>query len=118
MLQCSAQQGQITILQDTSIQHVLNLYQTFATERRQVNGYRIQLGWNSNRQELLNMKAKFIQEYPDKAAYVEYSPPQFKLRVGDFKTRAKADTFLNDVRKDFSSSFIVPDKIVIEGVEW
>lgn len=117
-LQCSAQQGRVIIVQDTSIQHVLNLYQTFAKEKRQVNGYRIQLGWNSNRQELMNIKAKFIQQYPDRAAYVEYSPPQFKLRVGDFKTRNEADTFLNDVRKNFSSAFIVPDKIVIEGVEW
>ena len=117
-LRCSAQQGQVIIIQDTSILHVLNLYQTFAKEKRQVNGYRIQLGWNSNRQELMNLKAKFIQQYPDKAAYVEYSPPQFKLRVGDFKTRYEADTFLNDVRKYFPSAFIVPDKIVIEGVEW
>lgn len=116
--QCSAQQGQIIILKDTSIQRTLNLYQTFATEKRQVNGYRIQLAWNSNRQELLNIKAKFLQEYPDKSAYVEYSAPQFKLRVGDFKTRYEADTFLNDVRRNFASAFIVPDKIVIEGVEW
>jgi hypothetical protein len=64
------------------------------------------------------MKGKFILQYPDKAAYLEYSPPQFKLRVGDFKTRNEADTFLNDVRRTFSSAFIVPDKIVIEGVEW
>jgi hypothetical protein len=113
-----AQQGQITIVQDSSIQRVLNLYQTFAKEKRQVTGYRIQLASNNSRQELLNIKGRFIQEFPDYTAYIEYSAPQFKLRVGDFKTRNEADRVLEDIRIEFSSAFIVPDKIVIEGVGW
>jgi hypothetical protein len=115
---CVAQEGHITVVQDTSIQHVLNLYQTFAKEKRQVNGYRIQLASNNSRQQLLDLKAKFIQQYPKRTAYVEYSAPQFKLRVGDFKTHGEADMFLTEVKVYFSSAFIVPDKIVIEGVEW
>ena len=116
--QCAAQTGEIVMMQDSSIQHVLKLYQTFATEKRQVNGYRIQLASNNNRQDLLNMKAKFIQQYTDANAYIQYAAPQFKLRVGDFKTRAAADVFLAEVRIYFPSAFIVPDKIVLEGVEW
>jgi len=115
---CYAQEGQITVVQDTSIQRVLNLYATFAKEKREINGYRIQLASNNNRKELLNLKAKFIQQYPNQAAYIEYSAPQFKLRVGDFKTHGEADLFLTEVRINFSSAFIVPDKIIIEGVEW
>ena len=117
-INCCAQDGKITVVQDSSIKRVLNLYQTFAKEKRQVNGYRIQLVSNNNRKELLNLKAKFIQEYPDQMAYIEYAAPQFKLRIGDFKTHAEADMFLSEVRINFSSAFIVPDKIVIEGVEW
>lgn len=117
-MNCSAQEGQITVVQDTSILRVLNLYATFAKEKREVSGYRIQLASNNNRKELLNMKAKFIQQFPDQTAYVEYAAPQFKLRVGDFKTRGEADLFLTEARVYFSSAFIVPDKIVIEGVEW
>jgi hypothetical protein len=117
-INCHAQEGQITVVQDSSILRVLNLYATFAKEKRQVNGYRIQLASNNNRKELLNLKAKFIQQYPDQTAYIEYSAPQFKLRVGDFKNHGEADLFLSEVRINFSSAFIVPDKIVIEGVEW
>jgi len=115
---CLAQQGSVTIVQDTSIDRVLKMYQTFATEKRQINGYRIQLASNNSRQALMDMKAKFLQGYPDMGAYLEYSAPQFKLRVGDFRSRGEAEAFVNELRKVFSSAFVVPDKIIVEGVEW
>jgi len=113
-----AQEGHITVVEDSSIQQVLSMYQTFAKEKRQINGYRIQLAANSSRQALIDMKAKFIQQYPDVGAYLEYSAPQFKLRVGDFRDRSEAEAFVTEVRKFFSYAFIVPDKILVEGVEW
>ncbi len=115
---CIAQEGKITIIKDSSTQKVLTLYQTFANEKRTVNGYRIQLASDNNRQELLNIKAKFIQQFPDYSAYIEYSAPQFKLRIGDFTSRAEADNLLNEIRIFFPVAFIVPDKIIIEGIEW
>ena len=78
----------------------------------------VRRGSDVARQQLLDLKAKFIQQFSDQSAYIEYSAPQFKLRVGDFKTHGEADLFLSQVRIYFSSAFIVPDKIVIEGVEW
>jgi len=115
---CRGQEGQITVVKDSSIDRVLNLYKTFAKEKRQINGYRIQLASNNNRKKLLDLKAKFIQKYPDQTPYIEFAAPQFKLRVGDFKTHGEADMLLTEVRINFSSAFIVPDKIMIEGVEW
>jgi hypothetical protein len=120
VIACSAfaQQGNVVIIQDTSITRVLNMYQTFEKEKRQTNGYRIQLATNNNRQALMDMKAKFLQQFPDVNAYLEYQAPQFKLRVGDFRNRGEADEFVNDVRIAFSSAFVVPDKIIVQGVEW
>ncbi|MCY7410623.1 MAG: SPOR domain-containing protein [Chitinophagales bacterium] len=113
-----SQQGQILIVQDSSIQRALNLYSTLAKGNRQVNGYRIQLATNNNRQTLLTMKATFLQQYPEVPAYVQYAAPQFKLRTGDFSTRAEADQFCIEARVYFSSAFVVPDKIIVEGVTW
>ena len=113
-----AQEGQIAIVQDTSIQRVLNLYKTFAKEKRQVNGFRVQLASNNNRQTLLSTKANFLQQFPAVPAYIEYQPPQFKLRVGDFKTRIDADAFREEIIISFSSAFVVPDKIILEGIDW
>lgn len=66
----------------------------------------------------MEIKARFLQKYPETGTYLEYQSPQFKLRVGDFRSRAEADLFVNEVRKSFSAAFVVPDKILVEGVEW
>lgn len=115
---CFAQEGMITVEQDSSITHVLSLYKIFATEKRQVNGYRVQLASGNSRQTLMDVKAKFLQKYPEMGAYLEYQSPQFKLRVGDFRTRPEADAFVIEARKNFSAAFVVPDKVIVEGVEW
>jgi hypothetical protein len=113
-----AQEGSLVIVQDSGVRKVLNLYETFAKEKRVVNGYRVQLGANSNRQPLLDLKAQFLQSYPETTAYIVYQQPQFKLRVGDFKNRNQAAMFMSELQGSFPAMFIVPDKIYVEGVEW
>src|SRR4030095_13959396 len=111
----SAQEGYITVVQDSGIDKVLKLYQTFAKEKRLINGFRIQLGSNINRKELMDMRVRFLQLYPSSSAYIEYQQPQFKLRVGDFRTRSDAAAFMEEVRENFTSVFIVPDKVYVQG---
>lgn len=113
-----AQEGSLVIVEDSGVQKVLNLYQAFAKEKRVINGFRVQLGANSNRQTLLDLKAQFLQIYPETGAYIVYQQPQFKLRVGDFKNRTQATKFMSEIQGSFPTMFIVPDKIYVEGIEW
>jgi hypothetical protein len=117
-LTLAAQPGKITVVQDSGVQKVLRLYKIFATEKRAVTGFRIQLGANSNRQVLLDIKAKFLQKYPDVGAYISYQQPQFKLRAGDFATRAEAREFMDELRTTFPSLFIVPEQVFVKSVQW
>ena len=113
-----SQEGSVTVVQDTSIDRVLTLYQKFAKEQRAVSGFRVQLGASTNRKELMDMKTRFLQLYPDVGTYLEYQQPLFKLRVGNFITRNDANDFWNEIKEMFSASFIVPSKVYITGVEW
>ena len=117
-LSAFAQEGKITVVQDTSIDRVLSLYQKFATEEREVNGFRVQLGASTNRKELMDMKTKFLQLYPDVGTYLEYQQPLFKLRAGNFQTRTDANELLNEINDIFTAAFIVPSKVFVTGVEW
>ncbi|MEP7127986.1 MAG: SPOR domain-containing protein [Chitinophagales bacterium] len=113
-----AQTGNITLVEDSGVKKVLQLYQTFATEKRAVNGFRVQLASNSNRTVVMDMKSSFTQEYPDASAYLTYQQPQFKLRVGDFEKRVEAIQFLEEIKSSFPSAFVVPDKIILKGITW
>ena len=114
----NAQTGEITVVQDTGVQKVMNLYQKFGTEKRAINGYRVQLTSNTNRTLVMDMKSKFMQEYPEVNAYVVYQQPQLKLRVGDFTSRAQATKFMEEIKSGFPTAFIVPDKVFVKGIPW
>ena len=79
-------------------------------------GYRIQLYFGGDRAKATNMRLDFLQQYPDVGAYVIYQQPNFKLRVGDFKTRLEAATFLKEMQPGYSMSFIVTDDVKLPDI--
>lgn len=74
-------------------------------------GYRIQLYFGNDRNHATEMKTEFQHEYPKTGAYVLYRQPNFKLRVGDFKTRLEAVKFLKEIQPDYNTAFIVQDDV-------
>ena len=75
------------------------------------NGFRVQIFTGSNRKEAYNAQAKFQQDFPDIRSYVIYSDPNFKVRVGDFRTRLEAEKFQDQLRRSFDGTFIITEKI-------
>lgn len=80
-------------------------------------GYRVQIHFGSDRNEAKEIKTKFLQQYPDVPAYEPYEPPNFKVRVGDFKTKLDAHKFLKEINDDFPNAFIVEDKVEMMRVK-
>jgi hypothetical protein len=42
---------------------------------------------------------------------VSYVEPNYKVRVGDFRTRMEAEKLLQELKGKFTSLFIIPGKI-------
>jgi hypothetical protein len=73
-----------------------------------VMGYRVQIYFGTDKAKAKEMKARFLASYASEArAYEIYEVPNFKIRVGDFRTRLEAYRFLKKIRADFPASFIV-----------
>jgi len=88
---------------------------------RQANGYRIQVFMSNNsrtgRSEATH-KGNLIREmFPEKATYITYDAPNWKLLAGDFMSREEAEMFKQQLRKAFpdfgKEMFTVSDKINI-----
>jgi hypothetical protein len=77
----------------------------------QVTGFRVQIFSGSNRREAYNTQAKFQQDFPDIRSYVIYSDPNFKVRVGDFRTRLEAEKLQDQLKRSFDGTFIITEKI-------
>lgn len=80
----------------------------------EMNGYRIQIVYNTDREEVYNMKSKVYQQFTEFKSYIVYDQPYYKLRMGDFKTRMEARKYLEEVLEFFPTSFIVKDVIKIK----
>ncbi|HWZ02068.1 MAG TPA: SPOR domain-containing protein [Mucilaginibacter sp.] len=96
---------------DTFIARRPQLNKTIGVSESTSSGYRVQIYFGSNRQSAYNAQAKFMSDYPEVSTYVTYTEPNFKVQVGDFRTRLEAQKMQSDLNGMFSSLFIIPTKI-------
>lgn len=70
-------------------------------------GYRIQL-YNGGEQQARKMRAKFRVTFPGNKIKLVYKSPEWKVQVGDYKTKLEADRDLIKFREKFSGIIVVP----------
>lgn len=75
------------------------------------DGYRVQIYTGAQRQAAYDAQAKFQQHFPDQRTYISYREPNFKVHVGDFRTRLEAEKMMHELKPWFSGMFIVTEKI-------
>ena len=75
------------------------------------NGFRLQIYFGSSRQAAYDAQAKFMNDFPEIPTYISYIEPNFKVQVGDFRTRLEAQKLQSELNGMFSSFFIIPTKI-------
>ncbi len=79
-------------------------------------GYRIQIFSSSSktaRKKALQLISTFRLQYQglNIEPYLKYKDPNFKVRVGDFRTKSDAMKVLQDIQKRYYNAFIVVDVI-------
>lgn len=111
----------VIVHQDSSIYRLM-LDKHLGIERGQeeVNGFRVQV-YSSNLQQKAKNESILLQQDLEKQisqpVYVLSEPPFWKVRIGNFRTREEAnqykETLLDLFPKLQSSTYVVPDKVVV-----
>ncbi|MBO4665618.1 MAG: SPOR domain-containing protein [Paludibacteraceae bacterium] len=86
-----------------------------------VAGYRVQI-YSSNHQQTAKLEAmrleKEMQEKLDIPVYVTYTPPFWKVRIGDFATYEEAQEFKNSFIREFpellGDTYVVRDQVTLK----
>jgi len=87
---------------------------TTRNSRRTAPGFRIMVISSNNRNAVLDAKTKMYQRFPDLKAYMQYQAPFFKLKVGNFRDRTEAESYLPTIQKLFSGRvYVVLDTIEV-----
>jgi hypothetical protein len=79
--------------------------------RKYSHGFRIQVLNTSDRSAAVNAKTRLLQLFPAEKVYLLYQEPNFKVRWGNFRERADADTQLELITRQFPGSFVIPSPI-------
>jgi hypothetical protein len=88
---------------------------TTRESRRNQPGFRIQVANSKDRNEVFAIKTKVYQQYPELKPYLIYQPPNYKLKVGNFKTKEEAQLYVDKLSGLFPSGvYIVPDIIYVK----
>jgi len=93
---------------------VYNFMTSMKTTEYTPTGFRVQLTSESGQgsQARANeVKARFMSNYKDVDSYLVWEAPNFKIRVGDFRTKFEAAMFWKQIQAEFPNSYVVEDKI-------
>jgi len=115
-----ADSSSVVILKDPRIEQLVRKQieineQTTRDSRRYVQGWRIQVINSPDRSKVFAAKATMLEEFPDWKAYLLYSSPNYKLRVGNFKTQEEAEDAVKQISRIFPSGiYVIPDVIELK----
>jgi hypothetical protein len=88
---------------------------TTRESRRYVQGFRIQVVNSPDRGKVFAAKSKVYEQFPDWKSYLLYQSPNYKLRVGNFKTQEEAQDAMKQLAKFFPTGlYVIPDVIELK----
>jgi hypothetical protein len=77
-------------------------------------GFCVQICFESgtnSRERAEKTRMAFLSKYPKCSAYVSFKEPNFRVRVGDFRTRTEARGFREEIFAEFPQGFVVKDEV-------
>jgi hypothetical protein len=110
---------QLDLNQDARLERLVEMHIRKNESSGGINGFRVEIFFSSAldaRKKALDTKASFMNAYPNIEVYVIYVSPDFKVRVGNFRTRNEALALMKQVQELFPKAFIVPDIIEFPGL--
>lgn len=104
----------LNIEQDPRLENMLKWHVENNRNRDGIAGYRVEIFFSSAfnaREQAFQRKKEFMSKYGDFDVHIKYAAPNFRVRVGDFRTKNEALKLHKRIQKDYPGAFIVPDVI-------
>ncbi len=110
----------VQLIQDSTVAVLLDEAVNGKHELVEVDGFRVQI-YSSNQQqtaksEALDLEQK-LRDAVNQTIYVQYLPPFWKVRIGDFRTYEEAKEYKKEFVTQFPAlmgdTYIVRDKIQV-----
>ncbi len=118
--------GTAEYIQDKRIDSLLKLHNSLNEyllcddDNYQIKGYRVQIFFdsgNNSSTRAREVKVEFEERFEHIPSYISWKSPNFRVRVGDFRTRLEADGFLNRIIRYYPNAWVIKDEIKYPSID-
>jgi hypothetical protein len=112
--------GQLNVNQDERLEELVRRHIEINENSNGIPGYRIRIFSQSGqdaRSRAQNVTARFFESYPNVNTYMVWDPPNWKVYVGDFRTRSEALKLQRRINRAYPYSFIISDRINLPPID-
>ncbi|RFC54259.1 SPOR domain-containing protein [Brumimicrobium aurantiacum] len=82
-----------------------------------MDGYRIQLFFDQDRNEVDKARSKVLQMDDETPTYIEYKAPNYFLLLGDYRTKLAAEKVRAELNAEFPTAIVVEDRIYLPKID-
>ncbi len=104
----------VEIIADPRIDRLVQLHIRANQSDPTIDGFRLQVfsdsGVNS-KSKAMAVQEELRAKFPDQGVYLSFKSPNYKVRIGDFRTRLDAQRFLVELSADYPNAFIIEEGI-------
>lgn len=113
------QNGHVEVVQDNRVNALVEKQSAVIPPevRPQIDGYRIQLFFDSDKAKVNDAKSRFATKFSKVDTYITYNAPNFFLKAGDFRTKLEAERIRSQIEAEFPTSFVIREKIFLPRLE-
>jgi len=99
--------GEVIIHEPAAVSELMKHY---ASSKQPLKGYRVQI-FLGDRNKAEEIRRSFLIKHPKTPAYLSYLAPNFRVRVGDERTKLDGERLRRELRDEFPGLYVVPDEI-------
>ena len=100
--------GEIISINQKGVDNLVSKYKQILKKTGGVEGWKIQLIFKAQKEEILPYQIKFTNLYPEIPVQIAFDSPNYKLTVGNFRTRNNALKIKHQISKNFPGAYPIP----------
>lgn len=105
--------SRVVVEASPSLQALVNRDKYLKKQIETLPGYRIHIYAGTGRQMAWDAKRRALGAFPEIPSYLDYTVPNYIVRLGDFLDRDEAYSFLREARRFFPGAFLVTAKVKV-----
>ena len=114
--QIKAQNGSVKIVQDHQIESLIFKQILINKNINDINGFKIQIKNTTTQKEANILRQNFSKYFPNLKSYLNYEPPYYKIRIGNYLTKIEAQKDLKKIKRKYYGAYLVPCGVDINEI--